>query len=404
MLERYDRVCALIDLDSIEQNMKQIEKVTKSGDGIYAVIKADGYGHGAIPIALMLESHDMVKGYAVATAEEAMQLLRAGIKKDILIIGYTFPYAYEEMIDRGVRLTVFRRDTLDELNETAGRLNKKAIIHIKVDTGMSRIGISPFDEGLDLVKYALSLKNIEVEGIFTHFARADETDKTNANEQFELFKSFTEGVEDETGFRFKVKHCSNSAAIIEMPHAHMDAVRAGIILYGLWPSDEVSKDKISLKPAMSLVSHITYIKNVPKGTPVSYGGTFVTDRPTTIATVPVGYADGYPRALSNKSHVLIHGKKANILGRVCMDQLMVDVTFIPEAQMGDTVTLLGKNGDEVITMEEIAFLSDHLNYELACDIGKRVPRLFIKDGEYVYSKDYFTDVPVVDLKNGAQLT
>ena len=165
----------------------------------------------------------------------------------------------------------------------------------------------------------------------------------------------------------------------------------------MWPSDEVTKEKIELKPVMSLISHITFIKTVPKGTPVSYGGTFVTERPTVIATIPVGYADGYPRALSNKSHVLIHGKKAPVLGRVCMDQLMVDVTFIPEAKEGDTVTLIGKDGDEVITMESLSELSDHLNYELVCDIGKRVPRLFVKDGEYVYQKDYFKDVPVVEL-------
>ncbi len=397
MLDSYERVCALIDLDNIDHNITQIENVIKAPQGIYAVIKADGYGHGAVPIAKVLESHDKVKGYAVATAEEAMQLQDAGIKKDILVIGYTFPYAYEEMIKRGIRLTVFRDDMLEQLEETAKRLSKNAIVHIKVDTGMSRIGISPYDDGLWLIRKALNLEHIEVEGVFTHFARADETDKKSANEQYELFRSFVEGVEEETGFKFKVKHCSNSAAIIEMPYAHMDAVRAGIILYGLWPSDEVDKKKIDIRPVMSLISHITFIKTVPKGTPISYGGTFVTERPTVVATIPVGYADGYPRALSNKSYVLIHGKKAPVLGRVCMDQLMVDVTFIPEAKESDTVTLIGKDGDEVITMESLSDLSDHLNYELVCDIGKRVPRLFVKDGEYVYQKDYFKDVPVVEL-------
>ena len=397
MLERYERVCALIDLDNLENNINEIEKVIQAPQGIYTVTKADGYGHGAVPIAKILEKHDKVKGYAVATAEEALQLLDAGIKKDILVIGYTFPYAYEEMIKRGIRMALFRQDTLEELNDTALELGKKAIVHIKVDTGMSRIGISPFDEGLELIKRAIDAPGIEVEGVFTHFAKADETDKTSANEQYELFKSFVEGVEADTGFEFKIKHCSNSAAIIDMPYAHMDAVRAGIILYGLWPSDEVDMKKIDLKPVMSLVSHITYIKNVPPGTPVSYGGTYVTSRPTRIATIPVGYADGYPRALSNKSFVLIHGKKAPVLGRVCMDQMMVDVTFIPEAEQGDVVTLVGKEGDEVITMDDLSRLSDHLNYEFVCDIGKRVPRLFVKDGEYVYQKDYFKDVPVVAL-------
>lgn len=397
MLERYERVCALIDLDNVENNITQIEKVITAPQGIYAVIKADGYGHGAVPIATVLEKHDAVKGYAVATAEEALQLLDAGIRKEILVIGYTFPYAYADMINKGIRMTIFREDTLEELENISRDLGKKAIVHIKVDTGMSRIGISPFDEGLELIKKAIASEYIEVEGIFTHFARADETDKTSANEQFELFKSFVEGVEADTGFKFKVKHCSNSAAIIDMSYAHMDAVRAGIILYGLRPSDEVNMDSIDLKPVMSLVSHITYIKNVPQGTPVSYGGTFVTKRPTRIATIPVGYADGYPRALSNKSSVIIRGMKAPVLGRVCMDQMMVDVTFIPDAKEGDTVTLVGKEGDCVITMDDLSKLSDHLNYEFVCDIGKRVPRLFIKDGEYVYQKDYFKDVPVVEL-------
>ena len=397
MLERYERVCALIDLDNVENNITQIEKVITAPQGIYAVIKADGYGHGAVPIATVLEKHDAVKGYAVATAEEALQLLDAGIRKEILVIGYTFPYAYADMINKGIRMTIFREDTLEELENISRDLGKKVIVHIKVDTGMSRIGISPFDEGLELIKKAIASEYIEVEGIFTHFARADETDKTSANEQFELFKSFVEGVEADTGFKFRVKHCSNSAAIIDMSYAHMDAVRAGIILYGLRPSDEVNMDSIDLKPVMSLVSHITYIKNVPQGTPVSYGGTFVTKRPTRIATIPVGYADGYPRALSNKSSVIIRGMKAPVLGRVCMDQMMVDVTFIPDAKEGDTVTLVGKEGDCVITMDDLSKLSDHLNYEFVCDIGKRVPRLFIKDGEYVYQKDYFKDVPVVEL-------
>ena len=397
MLERYERVCALIDLDNVENNITQIERIIAAPQGIYAVIKADGYGHGAVPIATVLEKHDAVKGYAVATAEEALQLLDAGIRKEILVIGYTFPYAYADMINKGIRMTIFREDTLEELENISRDLGKKAIVHIKVDTGMSRIGISPFDEGLELIKKAIASEYIEVEGIFTHFARADETDKTSANEQFELFKSFVEGVEADTGFKFKVKHCSNSAAIIDMSYAHMDAVRAGIILYGLRPSDEVNMDSIDLKPVMSLVSHITYIKNVPQGTPVSYGGTFVTKRPTRIATIPVGYADGYPRALSNKSSVIIRGMKAPVLGRVCMDQMMVDVTFIPDAKEGDTVTLVGKEGDCVITMDDLSKLSDHLNYEFVCDIGKRVPRLFIKDGEYVYQKDYFKDVPVVEL-------
>lgn len=398
MINNYDRVCALIDLDNLEYNINSIIGKLNPETDVYAVTKADGYGHGAIPIARELEKKDRIRGYAVATAEEAMQLIHAGIKKDILVIGYTFPYAYEQMIENNVRLTVFRTDTLNALNEVAGELGKKAIVHIKVDTGMGRIGISPFDEGLDFVKEAFEFENIEVEGIFTHFARADETDKTCAEEQFELFTSFVEGIESDLNVKFKVKHCSNSAAIVDMPYANLDVSRAGIILYGLWPSDEVNKNNIDIRPVMKLISHITYVKNVAPGTAISYGGTYVAKTWKRIATIPVGYADGYPRALSNKAHVLIRGQKAEIVGRVCMDQMMVDVTEIPLVEEGDEVIIIGSDKyNNSITMEELGEMSDHLNYELACDIGKRVPRLFVKNGKYICSKDYFDDVPVVDL-------
>lgn len=398
MINNYDRVCALIDLDNLEYNINSIIGKLNPETDVYAVTKADGYGHGAIPIARELEKKDRIRGYAVATAEEAMQLIHAGIKKDILVIGYTFPYAYEQMIENNVRLTVFRTDTLNALNEVAGKLGKRAIVHIKVDTGMGRIGISPFDEGLDFVKEAFELENIEVEGIFTHFARADETDKTCAEEQFELFTSFVEGIESDLNVKFKVKHCSNSAAIVDMPYANLDVSRAGIILYGLWPSDEVNKNNIDIRPVMKLISHITYVKNVAPGTAISYGGTYVAKTWKRIATIPVGYADGYPRALSNKAHVLIRGQKAEIVGRVCMDQMMVDVTEIPLVEEGDEVIIIGSDKyNNSITMEELGEMSDHLNYELACDIGKRVPRLFVKNGKYICSKDYFDDVPVVDL-------
>lgn len=400
MINNYDRVCALIDLDKVVYNMNSICSMVGEETTIYAVIKADGYGHGAIPIAKELDKISKIRGYAVATAEEAIQLINAGISKEIVIIGYSFPYSYELMIKNNVRLTVFRKDTLDELNEIAGKLGKKALVHIKVDTGMSRIGISPYDCGMEFVEYALSCENIEVEGIFTHFARADETDLESANEQFDMFTGFVEGIEDTFDFKFKVKHCSNSAAIIQMKYANLDTVRAGIIMYGLWPSDDISRNSIDIKPVMKLISHVTYVKDIAPNTAVSYGGTYIASKWRRIATVPVGYADGYPRSLSNKGYVLIKGQKAPILGRVCMDQMMVDVTEIPFVEEGEEVTLIGTDSyDHTITIEELSVLSDHLNYELACDIGKRVPRLFVKNGEYVFSKDYFTDVPVVDLAN-----
>lgn len=394
MINKYERVCATIDLDCVEHNVKAISKCLKSETGIYAVLKADGYGHGCLPIAMELEHLDEVIGYAVATAEEAFQLREAGLKKQILVIGYVFPYAYEEMIDKEVRFTVYREDTLVELSELAKKINKTAYIHIKVDTGMGRIGVLPYEEGYELVKMAVNMPGIDVEGIFTHFARADEKDLTNAYEQFDKFSSFIEGLEDELNFKFKIKHCCNSAGIINLPQANMDAVRAGIILYGLWPSDDIDRNKIELERVMTLSSHITYIKNIAPGSPISYGGTYVTNKWTRVATVAIGYADGYPRSLSNKGEVLINGFRAPIIGRVCMDQLMVDVTLLENVNEGDEVILLGKSGNDCITMEELSSKCGLLNYELVCDIGKRVPRLFIRNGVAVSAKDYFTDVPI----------
>ena len=250
-------------------------------------------------------------------------------------------------------------------------------VHIKVDTGMSRIGIFPDDEGFAFVKELSEMKGIEIEGIFTHFARADEKDKTSAKEQMAKFKAFTERIETKLGLTGLIKDCSNSAGILELPEANMDVVRAGIILYGLAPSDEVDMKRISLRPALSLISTIVYTKWLESGTPISYGGTYVTDKPTKVATIPLGYGDGYPRSLSNKGFVLIHGKKAPILGRVCMDQFMVDVTHIPEAKAGDKVTLIGTDGDMEISADELGEISGRFNYELMCDLGKRIPRVYV---------------------------
>ena len=246
---------------------------------------------------------------------------------------------------------------------------------------MSRIGVRPDDFGFTFIKEAMSREELEVEGIFTHFARADEADLTNAHEREKVFADFLEELCRENGRKIPIQHCANSASIINLTEATMDMVRAGIIIYGLWPSEEVPRDRVLLRPAMSLHSHIVYIKDVPAGTPVSYGGTYVTDRLTRIATIPVGYSDGYPRSLSNKGYVLIHGQKAPILGRVCMDQFMVDITHIPEAKEGDEVILIGRDGEEVISMEELGDMSHRFNYELVCDINKRVPRIYYMNGK-----------------------
>lgn len=396
MREDYQRVYAKISLDAVRENVENMKQNLSGKTGIMAVIKADGYGHGAFPIAKELEKLDEITGFAAATAEEALLLRKAGIQKDILILGYTFPYSYRQLIAEKVDLTVFREDTLEQLSKEAEKLGEEkngaaAGVHIKVDTGMNRIGIRPDEKGLNLVKKAIVAEGIEVKGIFTHFARADEEDKSAANAQLRIFQDFILRIEEETGYHIPVKHCSNSAGIIEMPQANMDMVRAGIILYGLWPSEEVHKDIVPLKPVLSLHSRIVYVKEITKGDAVSYGGTFTASGPMKTATIPTGYGDGYPRGLSGKGYVLIRGQRAPVLGRICMDQFMVDVSDIDGVREGDEVTLIGRDGEEIITMEELGKLSGRFNYELACDLGKRIPRVYEKGGQILYTKDYYQD-------------
>lgn len=396
VIQKYQRVYAEVDLDAIRSNMENMKANIASNTKIIGVIKTDGYGHGAVPIARELESLEYLYGFAVATAEEACILRDAGIKKPILILGYIFPYSYEKIIENDIRITVFRYDTLKELSNTSALLKKKGInkhakVHIKVDTGMSRIGVRPDTDGLCFVEKALETEGIEVEGIFTHFARADEADKSSANRQLTLFGHFLDRIKEKTGRQIPIRHCSNSAGILELPQANMDVVRAGITLYGLWPSNQVRKDIVMLTPVLSLYSTIVYIKEIEAGTGVSYGSTFVSEKRMRIATVPIGYGDGYPRGLSGKGFVLVRGKKAPILGRICMDQFMIDVTHIPEALEGDKVTLIGRDGQEQITMEQLGDISGRFNYEFACDIGRRVPRVYIKDGEILCTIDSCQD-------------
>ncbi len=385
MLEEYSRVYARIDIDAIKYNLESMRKNIPVGTKIMAVVKTDAYGHGATRIALSLENVDYIWGYAVATAEEAFELRDAGAVKPILVLGYTFPYAYRRMLLEGVRPSVFRMDMAQELSDCgqelvdSGELTELPGIHIAVDTGMSRIGVTPDEKGADFVSKVMDMPGIQVEGIFTHFARADEADLTNAREREKVFADFVKSVEETTGRKIPLHHCANSASIISVPESSMDMVRAGVTMYGMWPSEDVPRDIVSLKPTMELISHIVMIKEVPAGTPVSYGGTYVTDKPTKIATIPVGYGDGYPRSLSNKGYVLINGHHADILGRVCMDQFMVDVTEIPYVREGDEVVLLGrdKNTGEEISAELLGDMSGRFNYELTCDFNKRIPRVFV---------------------------
>ena len=381
-MKKYSRIRADIDLDAVLYNFENMKANIRPGCKITAVIKADGYGHGSVQIAELMEPFDYMWGFAVAAADEAFRLRRAGIRKPIMLLGYTFDEFYEDLIRENVRICVFDYDTAAKVSDAAFTAKKKAIIHIALDTGMSRIGFRDNDASVaEIVKIA-KLPNIEIEGLFTHFARADEVSIDPAVRQLERYDAFTEKVE-KAGVDIPIHHVSNSAGIIRLREANKDMVRAGITVYGLMPSADVETDIVPLKPVMSLVSHISYVKDIEAGDEVSYGGTFKAEKTMRVATIPVGYADGYPRMLSGKGYVLIKGRKAPILGRVCMDQFMVDVTDIEGAKRGDEVVLLGKQGDERITAEELGDISGRFNYELVCDISKRVPRNFIYEGRII---------------------
>lgn len=386
--ERYYRACATINLDAIYDNIVNLSKRLKKGTKIIAVVKTDGYGHGAIPIAKTID--ELVSAYGVATVDEAINLRRHDVTKPVIVIGYTHESQLDRLVSYDIRPTVFTLEMGKAVSEAAVRENKVAKIHIKIDTGMGRIGFRPTEESADVIKKISELPNIQIEGMFTHFARADEYDKTSTKQQYALFTEMINKLE-ERGIEIPVKHCSNSAAMMELPDFNLDAVRAGIAMYGLYPSEEVDKELVKLTPALGLRSHIAYIKEIHKGDTISYGGTFVAEKDMKVATIPLGYGDGYRRSLSNNGYVLIKGKRANILGRVCMDQFMVDITDM-DARKDDTVILLGKSGDEEISAEKLAEMAGlTFNYEIVCDIGKRIPRVFYRHGKIVGTKDYFED-------------
>lgn len=376
-MKKYSRVFAKIDLGAVRNNFLAMKEKLRDGTKIIAVVKADGYGHGAVPIARMAEPWDFIWGFAAATVEEAVELRLAGIEKPILILGCVFEEDYEKLTAYGIRPTVFQLSAARELSKTAVRTGTSLPVHVAVDTGMSRIGFADTEESVKEIEEMAKLPGLVLEGIFTHFARADEKDKSDAVSQLNRYLRFISLLQ-EAGISIPLRHCSNSAGILEMPEANMDAVRAGISMYGIYPSDEMDRNRIRLEPAMELKSHIVYIKEVPAGVPVSYGGTFVTDRPTRIATIPVGYADGYPRSLSSRGCVLIRGKRAPIIGRICMDQFMADVTDIPAEEL-DEVTLMGRDGEEFLSVDELGALSGRFPYEFVCDVSKRVPRIYVNE-------------------------
>lgn len=380
----YFRTQAKIDLDAVEYNYNNTRAKLPQGCKLLGVIKADAYGHGAVELARFLENK--CDFFGVACIEEAVELKKAGIKTPILILGYVAPAFYDLVVKYDIRIPVFSYDMAKALSDEAVKQGKTVPFHFCIDTGMSRIGFQVNEESADVCKQICALPNIEAEGLFSHFATADESDLTKALAQREKYKTFVEMLESR-GIQIPIKHLNNSAGIMNFDE-YFDMCRMGIILYGLYPSEEVDKSLLDIKPVMSWLTHISHIKTLEAGREVSYGGTFKTTEPRVIATIPVGYADGYPRCLSNKGRVIINGQYAPIVGRVCMDQFMVDVTDVDGAELDSIVTLVGKDGDAELSMEEVSNAAYSFNYELPCRVARRVPRTYYKDGKLVKATNY----------------
>lgn len=380
----YLRTYAKIDLDAIEYNIDSVRKKLAGRAKLLAVVKADAYGHGAVEVGRLLE--DKCDFFGVACVEEAMELKNAGIRKPILILGYVSPSQFEITVRNDIRVPIFSYETAKALSDEAVRQHKNAPFHFCADTGMSRIGFQISEESADICKQITQLPNVFAEGLFSHFATADESDLTKAEKQRELFKNFITMLSDR-GVEIPVKHLNNSAGIMVFDET-FDMVRSGIVNYGLYPSDQVDRSLLDIKPAMEWKACISHIKTLDAGREISYGGTYITEKETVVATIPVGYADGYPRCLSNMGRVIVNGQYAPILGRVCMDQFMVDITGIPGVKPEDEVTLVGRDGNAVLTMEEVSELAHSFNYELPCRVARRVPRVYIKDGKVIKTVNY----------------
>ena len=381
----YSNTYARIDLDAIGENFRAIRE--KAGAAVMAVVKADAYGHGAVPVAKMLEGQCAFFG--VSSVAEALELVRAGITTPILLLGHTLPELFPVVVENGLRSGIFTEEDAQALSAEAVRQGKIVPIHFVVDTGMSRIGFQATRESAEACVRIAQLPGLKAEGLFSHFATADEEDLTRTRQQAETFAAFDAMLRD-MGLEIPLRHLDNSAGIMRFG-CHCEMVRAGIVLYGLYPSGEVDPALLKLRPAMSWHAKVSHVKWLEPGREISYGGTFVTQKPTRVATVSVGYADGYRRNLSGRFYVLIRGQRAPILGRVCMDQLMVDVTGIPGVETGDEVTLMGAQGGQVITAEALAEAAGSFNYEQICDLSRRVTRVFVKDGKEIAGVNYLLD-------------
>jgi alanine racemase len=379
-------VYAEIDLDAIAYNMKNIKSLVKDKE-VIAVVKADCYGHGALDVVPTLLENGASR-FAVAVLTEGIELRNDNIKAPIMILGYTPIYLGEELITYELEQTVYDLDYAKELSKIALSLNTKAKVHIAIDTGMGRIGFLPAEKAIKDISEICSLDGLDVLGIFTHFSTSDEKDKEYTHEQFEKFTSFTKRLSD-LGIKIPIKHASNSGAIMDMPETYLDAVRAGIILYGYYPSNEIKKENLSLKPALTLKASITRVQEMDKDMYISYGKTFKTERKSLIATIPIGYADGYSRLLAKNAKVIVNGKFAPVVGRICMDQCMIDVTNIEgDVKVGDEVIILGEQGNLRFNADDFAEIMGTINYEILCMLKYRIPRVYIKNGEIFNVRNY----------------
>lgn len=381
-----ERVLAIIDLDAIAYNMTNIKSKAGKETGIIGIIKADAYGHGSVEISKVILENG-ADWLAVAVVDEGINLRKNGITAPILLLGYTPELRLEDVVNNGFIQTVYTYETAKKLSDVAVRLGKTAVIHIKIDTGMGRIGYRVNEASADEIVKISELPNIEVNGMFTHFSTADEKDKNYTVNQYNKFVQMDAFLR-ERGLEIPIKHAANSAAIMDFDNMMFNMVRPGIILYGAYPSDEVDKGNLSIKPAMSVKTHVSYVKEVNEGDYISYGRKYQAVGKRIIATIPVGYADGFIRAYSNGGKVLIKGEYAPIVGRICMDQFMVDVTDIKDVQINDEVVLIGKQGNKEITVDFIASILDTINYEVFCTLSKRVPRQYIQNGKVIKTVKY----------------
>ena len=382
-MKQYNRVCARINLDAIAYNMEQMKNRIGQEGRLIAVIKTDAYGHGAVPLAEMFEETPYIWGYAVACMGEARTLRSHGIKKPILILGCVFPDEYEEMVEKEIRAAVYTEEMAKGMADAAARSGKTAFLHIKIDTGMSRIGFEASEESIDQIVNISNLNNLYIEGIYTHFAKSDEIDKDFTYKQADRFKFMVDSIE-KRGINIPIKHVSNSAATIDLPDLNFNMVRCGIVLYGYYPSDEVIKDKLQLKPAMTLKTKVAHIKELKEDTGISYGLKYKTSKLERIITIPIGYADGFTR-MQNNPKVSINNEIFDVVGRICMDQCMVRIDKDIDIKIGDEVIIFGESN---INADNIAKDLGTINYEIVCMVSRRVDRIYKERNVILQSDSY----------------